>query len=291
MTKLTLERDSRVGDGSQPASAPMMFSTSCLPGSSTKQMSDYELWECYTRGGAQDQRDRLVLHYEPLVRQVAGRVGTRLPAHVELADLIQAGVFGLIDAIDRFEPDLGVRFESYAAQRIRGAILDELRAQDWVPRVVRNRARELDKAREAVEARLQRRATAAELAAELGVGPAEVRGILNQIQVISMEALDEWAAMRGGTISVAETLAQDDSDPVAILEAKETSDLLQRCLARLPERDRHVLRLYYAENLTLAEIGRRLGVTESRVSQLRSRAVTRLRGHFAELAGSSIQLN
>ena len=239
------------------------------------------------RAGVPSQRDRLVLRYAPLVRQVAVRVGTRLPAHVELADLIQVGVFGLIDAIDRFEPELGVRFEAYAAQRIRGAIMDELRAQDWVPRVVRGRIKELAKARESLEARLQRHATAAELAAELGVGAAEVRGIMNQIQLLSMEALDEWASLRGAVVTVAETLAQDGSDPVAIMERRETSDLLAKGMARLPDRDRVILRLYYTGNLTLAQIGRRLGVTESRVSQLRSRAVLRLRGHFAELLEGS----
>jgi RNA polymerase sigma factor for flagellar operon FliA len=245
------------------------------------------LWGEYVRCGARDHRDRLVLHYEPLVRQVAGRVGTRLPPHVELADLIQAGVFGLIDAIERFEPALGIRFESYAAQRIRGAILDELRAQDWVPRVIRNRARELAKVRENVEARLQRSATPAELAEELGVGPAEISGILSQIQLISLNALDEWAAARGGTVTLAETLAQEDSDPITVLEARETSRLLALSFAQLGERDHQVLWFYYVENLTLAEIGRRLGVTESRVCQLRGRAIARLREKFNELTGGS----
>jgi len=199
-------------------------------------------------------------------------------------------VFGLIDAIERFDPALGIRFESYAAQRIRGAILDELRAQDWVPRIIRNRARELAKAKESVEARLQRSATPAELADELGVGPVEVRGILSQIRMISIDALDEWAAARGGTVTLAETLAQEDSDPMIMLEARETGRLLALSFARLPERDHQVLWCYYVENLTLAEIGRRLGVTESRVCQLRGRAIGRLREKFAELAGSAAGL-
>jgi len=199
-------------------------------------------------------------------------------------------VFGLIDAIERFDPALGIRFESYAAQRIRGAILDELRAQDWVPRIIRNRARELAKAKESVEARLQRSATPAELADELGVGPVEVRGILSQIRMISIDALDEWAAARGGTVTLAETLAQEDSDPMIMLEARETGRLLALSFARLPERDHQVLWCYYVENLTLAEIGRRLGVTESRVCQLRGRAISRLRDKFAELAGTTAGL-
>jgi RNA polymerase sigma factor FliA len=280
MTKLTLERESAIGGRRAPRTE--LADPATEPGA---------LWGEYERGGARDHRDRLVLHYEPLVRQVAGRVGTRLPAHVEIADLIQAGVFGLIDAIERFEPSLGIRFETYAAQRIRGAILDELRAQDWVPRIIRNRARELAKVRESMEARLQRSATPAELAGELGVGPTEIRGILSQIRMISMEALDEWAAARGSTVTLAETLAQDDSDPVVVLEARETSRLLALSFSRLPERDHRVLWFYYVENLTLAEIGRRLGVTESRVCQLRGRAVSRLREKFAELAGTSAALS
>ncbi|HEX4360797.1 MAG TPA: FliA/WhiG family RNA polymerase sigma factor [Pseudonocardia sp.] len=280
MTKLTLERESAIGGRRAPRNE--LADPATEPGA---------LWGEYERGGARDHRDRLVLHYEPLVRQVAGRVGTRLPAHVEIADLIQAGVFGLIDAIERFEPSLGIRFETYAAQRIRGAILDELRAQDWVPRIIRNRARELAKVRESMEARLQRSATPAELAGELGVGPTEIRGILSQIRMISMEALDEWAVARGSTVTLAETLAQEDSDPVVVLEARETSRLLALSFSRLPERDHRVLWFYYVENLTLAEIGRRLGVTESRVCQLRGRAVSRLREKFAELAGTSAALS
>jgi RNA polymerase sigma factor for flagellar operon FliA len=278
MTRLTLERDHHVGEQRHPEQAADAED----PG---------ELWQDYTRGTAPDGRDRLVLHYEPLVRQVAGRVGNRLPAHIEHSDLIQAGVFGLMDAIDRFLPGLGIRFEIYATQRIRGAILDELRAQDWVPRMVRNRARELAKAREMVEAKLQRQATAAELAAELGVGSSEVRSILNQIHLISLEALEEWASARGATVPVAEMFAQLESDPGIILESRENGELLGRSLARLSDRDRCILRLYYSEGLTLAQIGVRLGVTESRVSQLRSRALVRLRAEYTRLAGVEVQLS
>ena len=133
------------------------------------------LWQAYGQHRDTALRDRLILHYAPLVKYVAGRVGTGLPAHVDIADLVQSGVFGLWDAIDRFEPERGLKFETYAMQRIRGAILDELRAQDWVPRSVRSRAREVERALERLESRLQRSATDAEVAAELDITVAELR--------------------------------------------------------------------------------------------------------------------
>jgi RNA polymerase sigma factor for flagellar operon FliA len=285
MIKLTLGRDSDQGGcaGTRAASDGHSAGAQQQPNVGLAAAHDGS-----STSDAAERRVQLVLRYEPLVRSVAGRVGLRVPAHVELADLIQAGVFGLLDAIDRFEPGMGIRFEAYAVARIRGAILDELRAQDWVPRSVRNRMRELASARESVEARLGRHATAAELAAELGIGRAEVKSVLGQIQVLSLEALDEWTASRDGTVTVAEMSASSESDPEVIVETRETGKLLTLSLAKLPERDRRILRMYYTEGLTLAQIGVRLGVTESRVSQLRSRAITRLRIQFAELAGISV---
>src|ERR671914_372598 len=140
------------------------------------------LWRRYGEHRLPTLRDRLVLHYAPLVKYVAGRVGTGLPAHVDMADLVQSGVFGLWEAIDRYEPERGLKFETYAMQRIRGAILDELRAQDWVPRAVRSRARDVERALERLESRLQRSASDAEVAAELGITVAELREFYAQLQ-------------------------------------------------------------------------------------------------------------
>jgi RNA polymerase sigma factor FliA len=224
-------------------------------------------------------RDRIVLHYTPLLRAVAQRVGGGLPSYVELADLVQCGVFGLVDAVERFDPDRCVRFEGYAAQRIRGAILDELRAQDWVPRSVRGRTRELERVQERLEGRLLRAATDRELADEMGLPVPEVRALTRQVQLISVEALDEKS---GG---VSELLADDAApDPMAVVQSHETLRQLVMAVAQLGERDRTVVRLYYLENRTLAEIGSLLGVTESRVCQLHTRLVGRLRGHMEELA-------
>jgi RNA polymerase sigma factor FliA len=241
------------------------------------------LWQAFGQHRDAALRDRLVLHYAPLVKYVAGRVGTGLPAHVDIADLVQSGVFGLWDAIDRFEPQRGLKFETYAMQRIRGAILDELRAQDWVPRSVRSRAREVERALERLESRLQRSATDAEVAHELGITVVDLRELYAQLQLTSVIALDELIEVGRGGTSIAETLPDDTvEEPGAFLDSVESRRLLAEAVSQLTDRDRVVVSLYYFENLTLAEIGRVLGVTESRVCQLHTRAVLRLRSKMLE---------
>ena len=237
-----------------------------------------QLWKSYLAGPTRPVRDRLLVHYTPLVRAVAHRTAAGLPGHVDLSDLVQSGVFGLIDAVERFDPERCPRFESYAAQRIRGAILDELRAQDWVPRTIRGRAREFDRARQRLDARLARAATDHELAADLGVALRELRTAGRHVQLVSVEAMDE-----GGGLS--EVLADDTApDPMAVVQARETYRQLSVAVAQLGERDRLVVQMYYLENRTLAEIGRCLGVTDSRVCQLHTRLGGRLRGRLQELA-------
>jgi RNA polymerase sigma factor for flagellar operon FliA len=237
-----------------------------------------EQWTEYLATPTRRARDRLVVRYTPLVRVVAHRVMAGLPTHVDHADLTQSGIFGLIDAIERFDPQRCPRFESFAVQRIRGAILDELRAQDWVPRTVRGRVRELERAQERLERRLQRAATDREIAAEMQLPLREVQGLICQVQVVSVEALDE---IGGG---VAELFTDAAPDPMSVVQARETMRQLNAAVAGLGERDRTVVQLYYLENRTLAEIGRLLGVTESRVCQLHARLVGRLRGRLDELA-------
>ncbi|MQA15536.1 MAG: FliA/WhiG family RNA polymerase sigma factor [Pseudonocardiaceae bacterium] len=242
------------------------------------------LWRAFGSRRDSALRDRLVLHYAPLVKYVAGRVGTGLPPHVDIADLVQSGVFGLVDAIERFEPERGLKFETYAMQRIRGAILDDLRAQDWVPRSVRSRAREVERALERLEGRLQRTATDSEVAGELGISVSDLRDTYAQLQLTSVVALDELVAVGRGGASLAETLPDDSvPDPGAVLDGVENRRLLAQAVSQLVERDRVVVSLYYFENLTLAEIGRVLGVTESRVCQLHTRAVLRLRSKLQEV--------
>ncbi|MDA3643512.1 RNA polymerase sigma factor WhiG [Saccharopolyspora indica] len=241
------------------------------------------LWQAFGERRDQELRDRLVLHYAPLVKYVAGRVGTGLPSHVDVSDLIQSGIFGLVDAIEKFEPERGLKFETYAMQRIRGAILDDLRAQDWVPRSVRSRARDVERALERLEAKLQRTATDAELAAELELSLDELRELFAQLQMTSVIALDDLIGAGPMQASLAETLPDDRAeDPVAALVDRDSRRQLAEAVKRLSERDRVVVTLYYFENLTLAEIGKVLGVTESRVCQLHTRAVLRLRTKLTE---------
>ena len=241
------------------------------------------LWRAYGSDRAQPLRDRLMLHYAPLVKYVAGRVGTGLPAHIDIADLVQSGIFGLVDAIEKFEPERGLKFETYAMQRIRGAILDELRSQDWVPRSVRGRARDVERALERLGNQLQRTPTDVELASELQISVGDLRDLYAQFQLTSVVALDELTVGGAGTMSLAEMLPDDTvDDPVAKLVDQDNRRQLAEAIAQLAERDRIVVTLYYFENLTLAEIGRVLGVTESRVCQLHTRAVLRLRTKLVE---------
>ncbi len=236
------------------------------------------LWAAYRSAPGRPTRDLLVLHYRPLVAAVVRRTTRRLPAHVEPADLVQAGVLGLIEAIERYDPCRCPRFEGYAAARIRGAVLDELRAQDWVPRAVRLRARETARAREHLTVRLRRTTTEREVAEVLQVGPRELNAAA-PARLLSIELLREGAY--GGAV---DAVADGDADPAAGALERETRRQLWHAVAQLGERDRLVLRLYYLERRTLAEIGRMLGVTESRICQLHSRLVGRLRGALEQLA-------
>ncbi|GHF62841.1 hypothetical protein GCM10017566_40500 [Amycolatopsis bartoniae] len=243
------------------------------------------LWREFRERPNQRLRERLVLHYAPLVKYVAGRVGTGLPTHVDVGDLVQSGIFGLIDAIEKFDPDRGWRFETYAMQRIRGAILDDLRSQDWVPRVVRSRLREAERALERLGARLHRTPSDTELAEELGIGLDELRDLYGQLRLTSVVALEDLIAAGKDSGSLVDTLQDEDAvDPVAVLVDRDNRRQLAEAIAQLTERDRIVVSLYYFESLTLAEIGKVLGVTESRVSQLHTRAVLRLRARLTEQA-------
>jgi RNA polymerase sigma factor for flagellar operon FliA len=246
-----------------------------------------DLWRRYKTSGDRRARERLVVAYSPLVKYVAGRMAVGLPAHIDEADLISYGLGGLISAIERFDMSREIRFETYAITRIKGAILDELRALDWVPRSVRARARQIERANIKLEARLQRVPTEEELAAELELTIDEFRDALVQIANSSVSALDElWTSSdsSGDSTSLLDTLRDPAApDPERIVDQNELRDHIAEAVARLPEREKLVIALYYYENLTLREIGEVLRVTESRVSQLHTKAVLGLRSNLSQI--------
>jgi RNA polymerase sigma factor FliA len=243
------------------------------------------IWHAFKSSGDVEARERLILHYAPLVKYVASRVATGLPASVDQADLVSYGMFGLIDALQKFEPLRGNKFETYAIPRIRGAIIDELRAMDWVPRSVRFKQREIEKALADLESMLKRQPTERELAERLGMSMHELHEVITQISFVSVLALDETVSVgadRGEKVSLVDTLADKGFDPSTGVESQETRGLLAAAINELSEREKIVVTLYYFEGLTLAEIGEILGVTESRVCQIHTKAVGVLRGQMTE---------
>jgi RNA polymerase sigma factor FliA len=242
------------------------------------------LWRRFKRAGAKGDRDRLILTYAPLVKYVAGRLGSGLPAHVEEGDLISYGLLGLISAIERYDPKRDIKFETYAIVRIKGAIIDELRALDWVPRSVRSRAREIERAIAELESKLGRAPTDEEIAEKIGISQDELEESLTDISRSSIAALDElWSGgAEGDQVSLLDTIEdQSGPRPAEALDEVEVRETLADAIARLPEREKLVITLYYYEELTLREIGEVLGVTESRVSQLHTKAVLRLRSRLS----------
>jgi RNA polymerase sigma factor FliA len=242
------------------------------------------LWARYKDDADTHARDELILNFSPLVKYVAGRLASSLPQTVDTADLISYGVFGLIDAIEKYDLSRAIKFETYAIARIKGAIIDELRAMDWVPRSVRSKAREIEAAHVALENELKRVPTDQEVADRIGLSLKEFQDVLAKLSYTSVVSFEElWVGGdRDDNSQSAIGSIRDDSadDPVAMFESVEIKDILAGAIDRLPDREKTVIALYYYEGLTLKEIGQVLGVTESRVSQLHTKSVLRLRGRL-----------
>jgi len=243
-----------------------------------------EIWSRYKKAGDEKAREQLVLAYSPLVKFVAGRMSSGLPAHIEEADLISYGLLGLIGAIERFDPAREIKFETFAVARIKGSIIDELRSLDWVPRSVRAKAREIEAAQTKLEHELGRVPSDEEVATKLEMSLEDFQESLLQISNSTVVALDElWTVSdaSGDQVSLLDTMKDPNAvDPAKELGVSELKDRLAHAISRLPEREKLVIALYYYENLTLREIGEVLGVTESRVSQLHTKAVLRLKARL-----------
>ncbi len=250
----------------------------------THQEKIAQAWERYKNDGSLEARDELILAYVPLVKYVAGRISVGLPSNVDFDDLVSYGFFGLVDAVEKFDPDRGVKFETYAVARIKGAVIDGLRSVDWVPRSVRQKAKELESTVAALEGKLGRPATDQEISEALGISLEQYYELLSQVKGISLASLDEvWTGDpdEEGKLRFGQMIEDKWSeDPGATVEDVEVKRVLAEAIDQLPERERLVIALYYYEGLTLKEIGEVLGVSESRISQIHTKAIVRFRGRL-----------
>ncbi len=248
-----------------------------------KASSNHHLWQEYTTHHSMKTRERLLVTYLPLVKYIAGKMMFTLPTCVDYNDLLSAGVMGLIGALERFNPEQGVKFETFVLPRIKGAILDELRTLDWAPRSLRSKARMVERASERLEKGLGRSATGHEIAEELDMNIEEYGTVLRELSKASLLSLDGSRVEDSEQVtSMYDLLENEHSDnPLSSLETMEMKGLLVKAIEELNEQEKIVMALYYYEELTLKEIGQVLSITESRVSQIHSKAIENLKGALA----------
>ncbi len=249
------------------------------------------LWEKFNKHKEQEIRDYFVIKYAPLVKYVAGKIAMGMPQNIEFDDLVSYGVFGLIDAISKFDPSRGIKFKTYAMTRIRGAIFDELRSIDWIPRSIRQKAKQIEQVITELENRLGRTVEDEEIARELGVGIEEFQTILSKLSGTSMMSLNDiwYLGDDNDELSILETLeAPENMNPDILIEKQEIRDYIIDAIKKLPDKEKKVIILYYYEDLTLKEIGEVLEVTESRVSQLHTKAIMRLRGRLGRIKANIV---
>ena len=254
--------------------------------STLKEKSEEELWRLYKKSKDPRIRDFFIRQYAPLVKYVAGKVAIGMPNNVEFNDLVGFGVFGLFDAIEKFDPNKHVKFKTYAVTRIRGSIFDELRSIDWVPRSVRQKTREVEESIRKLEASLGRAATDREIAREMRVDIKEFQQIMLKISGTSVLSLNEvwYTGDENDKISIVESIESPSTfNPDTIVEKEEIKRVIVEAINELPEKEKKVLILYYYEDLTLKEIGEVLEVTESRISQLHTKAIIRLRSKLSNV--------
>jgi RNA polymerase sigma factor for flagellar operon FliA len=242
-----------------------------------------EIWAEYTKTRSKKIRDALIGNYVYLVRYVAGKMSMSVPPSVEIDDLVSSGVVGLMDAIEKYDPGRDTKFETYAVSRIRGAIVDDLRSLDWVPRSVRRKARLLEDAYSFLEGELHRPASDEEISNRLNISMDDLRAITEEVASAGLLSLDDFVGNQDGerTTRVVDLVCSKNGDsPSSSIEVEEMREVLAKSIINLPEKERTVLALYYYEDMTLKEIGRTLGVSESRVSQIHTKAMLRLKGRL-----------
>ena len=242
-----------------------------------------EMWSDYAKTKETAIRDALIENYLYLVKYVAGKMSMSVPPSVEIDDLVSSGVVGLMDAIEKYDPGRDTKFETYAVSRIRGAIVDDLRSLDWVPRSVRRKARLLEEAYSCLEGELHRPASDEEVSNRLNVSVGELRTITEEVASAGLLSLDDFVGSQEGekTTRVIDLVCSKNGDsPSAAIEMDEMKEVLAKAILNLPEKERTVLALYYYEDMTLKEIGRTLGVSESRISQIHTKAMLRLKGRL-----------
>jgi RNA polymerase sigma factor for flagellar operon FliA len=251
-----------------------------------EQKTEEELWVEYRQNKDPKIRETFIKQYAPLVKYVAGKVAVGMPHNVEFDDLVGFGVFGLIDAIDRFDPEKNVKFKTYAVPRIKGAIFDELRSIDWVPRSVRQKTKEVEETIGALEAQLGRSASDQEIAEALGMDENEFLKTMMRISATSILSLnDVWfSGDENDKVSIGDSIESPVSlNPDVIVEKDEIRQIITNSISELPDKEKKILVLYYYEDLTLKEIGQVMGITESRVSQLHTKAILRLRAKLTNV--------
>ena len=251
-----------------------------------EEKTEDELWNEYKETRSPDLRDKIIRQYMPLVKYVAGKVSVGMPASVEFDDLVGFGQFGLLDAIEKYDPDKNVKFKTYAVTRIRGAIFDELRQLDWVPRSVRQKSREIEDTIGDLEARLGRTASDAEIAGKLGISEEEYQQTVMKLSGTSVLSLNDvwYSGNDNDHMSIGDSIESPSSlNPDVIVEREEIRKIIIQAINELPEKEKMVIVLYYHEDLTFKEIGQVLEVSESRISQLHTKANLRLRAKLTNL--------